>query len=303
LAPLAAATAEAGKLLLPRLPVYPQYIHDLSHASSSNSSHHHSSGSSSGSNGGSPAPWLSYDGGAHSVAAAVHRAADSSGLVRANAWVAGKPGQQQQQPPQVLHDGQQQEPQQEQFSEQRDRLQQQMESLHKLVDSSSAHRPAEAQQQQQQQQQEEGLSSSRAATPLPRPRAAKLWNIAVNDLGVLKGMPEPQQVSPRIQRLLQRVLDTATSPQQGQHRPTGRNSSSGSSEISWSESDVQLLLSARGVDMAAVVAAADVLRHAVCGDVVSYVVNRNINYTNVCTYACRFCAFSKVRALHWWTLP
>jgi FO synthase len=47
--------------------------------------------------------------------------------------------------------------------------------------------------------------------------------------------------------------------------------------------------------MTAVVAAADALRSTVCGDVVSYVVNRNINYTNVCTYACKFCAFSKVR--------
>jgi 2-iminoacetate synthase ThiH len=39
------------------------------------------------------------------------------------------------------------------------------------------------------------------------------------------------------------------------------------------------------------------------GDVVSFVVNRNINYTNVCTYACQFCAFSKVwlarRDLSW----
>jgi FO synthase len=47
--------------------------------------------------------------------------------------------------------------------------------------------------------------------------------------------------------------------------------------------------------MTAVVAAADALRSTVCGDVVSYVVNRNINYTKVCTYACKFCAFSKVR--------
>ena len=39
--------------------------------------------------------------------------------------------------------------------------------------------------------------------------------------------------------------------------------------------------------------AADALRAEVNGDVVSYVVNRNINYTNVCSYRCRFCAFSK----------
>ena len=41
--------------------------------------------------------------------------------------------------------------------------------------------------------------------------------------------------------------------------------------------------------------AADKLRARMSGDVVSYVVNRNINYTNVCQYACAFCAFSKGR--------
>ena len=39
--------------------------------------------------------------------------------------------------------------------------------------------------------------------------------------------------------------------------------------------------------------AADALRQAVSGDVVRYVVNRNINYTNICYFRCRFCAFSK----------
>ena len=47
--------------------------------------------------------------------------------------------------------------------------------------------------------------------------------------------------------------------------------------------------------MAEVAAAADELRRARNGDAVSYVVNRNINYTNVCHYGCRFCAFSKGR--------
>jgi FO synthase len=42
--------------------------------------------------------------------------------------------------------------------------------------------------------------------------------------------------------------------------------------------------------------AADDLRKRVNGDEVTYVVNRNINYTNVCTYSCTFCAFSKGRA-------
>lgn len=53
------------------------------------------------------------------------------------------------------------------------------------------------------------------------------------------------------------------------------------------------LLSARGGAMNDVLSAADSIRRAVNGDEVSYVVNRNINYTNLCTYKCSFCAFSK----------
>ena len=41
--------------------------------------------------------------------------------------------------------------------------------------------------------------------------------------------------------------------------------------------------------------AADALRARTIGDTVTYVVNRNINYTNICTYGCKFCAFSKGR--------
>src|SRR5262245_6519599 len=55
------------------------------------------------------------------------------------------------------------------------------------------------------------------------------------------------------------------------------------------------LFGARGPDFAAVIAAADALRARSVGDRVSYVVNRNINYTNICTYGCKFCAFSKGR--------
>src|SRR5262249_28757119 len=61
------------------------------------------------------------------------------------------------------------------------------------------------------------------------------------------------------------------------------------------EEDVACLLRARGHDFSYVCASADRLRHAVCGNRVSYVVNRNINYTNVCYFKCRFCAFSKGR--------
>ncbi|CAI5481689.1 unnamed protein product [Closterium sp. Yama58-4] len=60
-----------------------------------------------------------------------------------------------------------------------------------------------------------------------------------------------------------------------------------------SETEIVRLFSARSTDFHAVCHAADGLRAVVNGDEVSYVVNRNINYTNVCTYACQFCAFSK----------
>ena len=59
------------------------------------------------------------------------------------------------------------------------------------------------------------------------------------------------------------------------------------------EDEITTLFSARGPEVAAVAAVADELRAAVVGDTVTWVANRNINYTNVCTFKCRFCAFSK----------
>ncbi|HHQ15023.1 MAG TPA: 7,8-didemethyl-8-hydroxy-5-deazariboflavin synthase subunit CofG, partial [Chromatiales bacterium] len=59
------------------------------------------------------------------------------------------------------------------------------------------------------------------------------------------------------------------------------------------EHDILRLFASRGDELTAVCSAADELRRQVCGDEVTYVVNRNINYTNLCRYKCRFCAFSK----------
>ena len=56
---------------------------------------------------------------------------------------------------------------------------------------------------------------------------------------------------------------------------------------------IERLFAARDADFAHVTGAADRLRAAVSGDVVRYVVNRNINYTNICYFRCKFCAFSK----------
>lgn len=59
------------------------------------------------------------------------------------------------------------------------------------------------------------------------------------------------------------------------------------------EGDIVRLFGARGEAAETLVAAADELRRLTRGDDVTYVVNRNINYTNICTFGCTFCAFSK----------
>lgn len=61
----------------------------------------------------------------------------------------------------------------------------------------------------------------------------------------------------------------------------------------YTRAELARLFAARGAACDAVCASADALRLAVCGDAVRYVVNRNVNYTNVCTFGCAFCAFSK----------
>ena len=61
------------------------------------------------------------------------------------------------------------------------------------------------------------------------------------------------------------------------------------------EEELVRLFQARGEERQRVFAAADRLRREVCGDEVSYVVTRNIQYTNVCYFRCGFCAFSKGR--------
>ena len=60
-----------------------------------------------------------------------------------------------------------------------------------------------------------------------------------------------------------------------------------------SGAEITALFTTRGAAAQAVIDVADGLRRETRGDTVTYVVNRNINYTNICTYACTFCAFSK----------
>ena len=60
-----------------------------------------------------------------------------------------------------------------------------------------------------------------------------------------------------------------------------------------SVAELEELFKARGDQVDAVAFVADELRKRVSGETVTYVVNRNINYTNLCYFKCGFCAFSK----------
>ncbi|MEL7390513.1 MAG: radical SAM protein, partial [Pseudomonadota bacterium] len=59
------------------------------------------------------------------------------------------------------------------------------------------------------------------------------------------------------------------------------------------EDEAITLFKAQGADREAVFMVADALRMRANGNFVSFVVNRNINFTNVCYMGCRFCGFAK----------
>lgn len=65
------------------------------------------------------------------------------------------------------------------------------------------------------------------------------------------------------------------------------------SKADLSITEIARLFTARGHDFGYVAQQANQLRQQLCGDTVSFVINRNINYTNVCYFKCQFCAFSK----------
>ena len=60
-----------------------------------------------------------------------------------------------------------------------------------------------------------------------------------------------------------------------------------------STDEIVTLFGARGPEAVAVMSAADRMRQELVGDTLTWVANRNINYTNVCTFKCKFCGFSK----------
>ena len=91
------------------------------------------------------------------------------------------------------------------------------------------------------------------------------------EAGLLRSDPSPVVVSEDIRAIVERCRETGD----------------------LGETEITRLFQARGNDFAWLVRQADELRRQVNGDSVSYVVNRNINYTNVCYFKCQFCAFSK----------
>jgi 7,8-didemethyl-8-hydroxy-5-deazariboflavin synthase CofH subunit len=91
---------------------------------------------------------------------------------------------------------------------------------------------------------------------------------------------------PYLERSLERVLSMVTPS-------VGRILDRALSGADLSVEEAAGLFDADGSDLPAMTAAADYLRAQKVGDVVTYVVNRNINFTNVCVKACGFCAFSR----------
>lgn len=91
---------------------------------------------------------------------------------------------------------------------------------------------------------------------------------------------------PHLKLSLDRLLSTVSVP-------VGDIIDRALSGIDISIDEITALFDADGHDLLALIAAADHLRAQTVGDVTTYVINRNINFTNVCVKACGFCAFSR----------
>src|SRR5258707_11857763 len=95
--------------------------------------------------------------------------------------------------------------------------------------------------------------------------------------GNTKPPPAPLVLARGVDAVITRIVEPATSSERLDSK------------------DIMRLFAARDADYRHVTQAADPLRRAASGDVGRYVVNRNINYTNICYFRCKFCAFSKGR--------
>jgi 7,8-didemethyl-8-hydroxy-5-deazariboflavin synthase CofH subunit len=85
-------------------------------------------------------------------------------------------------------------------------------------------------------------------------------------------------IAPQVTRDIRSSLETILDSQNGN---------------SISRADAYALAYSEGDDLVGLLAAANLLRAELCGNIVTYVVNRNINFTNICLVGCKFCAFSR----------
>ena len=132
--------------------------------------------------------------------------------------------------------------------------------------------------------------------PWRRVRLPRAKNVIGVDGAILAprgdvGVAASPGIEAAIARLASRGAAMAAVAERGE--PISEDSSSAAEELALDRAAVETLFRARGADFDRVCAAADAARREQCGDVVTYVVNRNINYTNACTLSCAFCAFSK----------
>jgi 7,8-didemethyl-8-hydroxy-5-deazariboflavin synthase CofH subunit len=85
-------------------------------------------------------------------------------------------------------------------------------------------------------------------------------------------------VAPRMATALRSAIEQVLEAQQG---------------AALSREQCLLVANAEGDDLLGLLVAADLLRSELAGNIITYVVNRNINFTNICFVGCKFCAFSR----------
>lgn len=217
---LCGAAAASGKTLLPRLPIYPEYLQDTD-VWLSDKPVTLAAGASAAA---MPTMRFGEPPLACSPLAAALRASDSAGLARACNWHAGQ-------------------------------VEEHEDAIVQLVSADASAQNASAEQHA-------------GAPMIPRPKT-KRWRVERGINGALEGYSSPP-VSATVQKLLQ-------------WRDAGglAGAQAPLADTEWAVDDVVSLLSAYGSSAEAVVRCADELRRQRCGEGVSYVVNRNINYTNV----------------------
>ena len=99
-------------------------------------------------------------------------------------------------------------------------------------------------------------------------------SVGLEDFPSLDWFDLAPEITPAIRRSLERILETRSGK-------------------SISQPEAFTLAHAEGADLLALLVAASLLRVELVGNLVTYVVNRNINFTNVCFVGCKFCAFSR----------